>query len=73
LPLLTGFGFRRVPAVGAQAQQGSVMRLDLKADLAVDPTDQRIKSVDGDVDHSLTVGALQMGMRRRRGSIGRRG
>ena len=48
------------------------MRLDLEADLAVDPADQRIKNVDGDVDHSLAVGALQMGMRRRRYLVGRR-
>jgi hypothetical protein len=41
-----------------------MMGLDLKAHLTVDPADQRIESVDGDVDHGLTIAALQMGMRR---------
>lgn len=65
----------RLAAVGAEAKQGRVMRLDLEADLAVDPADQRIKNVDGDVDHRLAVGALQMGMRNWRcvaGRLGRR-
>jgi len=48
------------------------MRLDLEAELAVDPADQRIKNVDGDVDHGLAVGALQMRMRGRRGLVGPR-
>jgi hypothetical protein len=47
------------------------MRLDLKADLAVDTADQRIKNLDGDVDHGLAAGALQMGMRSRRGLVAR--
>lgn len=40
-----------------------MMRLDQEADLAVDPADQGIQNVDGDVDHGLAVAALQMGMR----------
>ena len=51
------------PAVGAEAEQGSMMWLDQEADLAVDPADQRIQSIDGDVDHGLAAAALQMGMR----------
>lgn len=49
-----------------------MMRLNLKADLAVDTADQRIKNVDGYVDHGLAVGALQMSMRSRRSLVGRR-
>ena len=48
-----------------------MVRLDLESDLAVDSGDQGVEHVRGDVDHGLTVGALQMGMRRRRDSIGR--
>jgi hypothetical protein len=40
-----------------------MMWLDQEADLSVDPADQRIQSVDGDVDHGLAAAALQMGMR----------
>jgi hypothetical protein len=43
-----------------------MMRLHLESDLAVDPADQRIQGIYREVDHCLTVGALEMGMRGRR-------
>jgi hypothetical protein len=44
-------------------------RLDLEANLAVDPADQGVQDVHRDVDDCLAVGALQMGMRSRRGLV----
>ena len=49
------------------------MWLDLEAHLAIDAADQGGQHVHGDVDHCLAVGALQMGMPSRRGTVGRFG
>jgi hypothetical protein len=46
------------------------MWLDLEANLAIDAADQRVQDIYGDIDHRLAVGALQMGMRSRRGVVG---
>jgi hypothetical protein len=40
------------------------MRLDEKADLAIDSADQGVQGIYRDVDHGLAVGALQVGVRR---------
>jgi hypothetical protein len=50
-----------------------MMWLDLEANLAIDAADQSVQDIHGDIDDRLAVGALQMGMRSRRGMIGRFG
>ena len=50
-----------------------MMWLDVEANLAIDAADQRVQDVDRDIDDRLAVGALQMGMRGRRGMVGRFG
>jgi hypothetical protein len=49
-----------------------MMRLDLEADLAIDPADQWIQGIHREVDHCLAVGALEMCMRSRCCLVGRR-
>jgi len=49
------------------------MWLDVEANLAIDAADQRVQDIHGEIDHRLAVGALQMGMRGRRGMVGRFG
>ena len=50
-----------------------MMWFDLEANLAIDAADQSVQDIHGDIDHCLAVGALQMGMRSRRGMVGRFG
>ena len=50
-----------------------MMWLDVEANLAIDAADQRVQDIDGEIDHRLAVGALQMGVRGRRGMVGRFG
>ena len=47
--------------------------LDLEANLAIDAADQSVQDGHGDIDDRLAVGALQMGMRSRRGLVAWRG
>jgi hypothetical protein len=42
-----------------------MMRLDLKANFAIDAADQRVQDIHGDIDHGLAVGALQVRVRSR--------
>jgi hypothetical protein len=52
-----------VPAVGAKAQQRSMMWLNVEAHLTIYPFDQGVQGISGNVDHRLAVGALQVSMR----------
>jgi hypothetical protein len=70
---LTGFRKRRAPAVRAEAQQSSMMWLDVEANLTIHIADQGIQDIRGDIDHRLAVGALQMSMWNRRCPVGRFG
>jgi hypothetical protein len=73
LSLVTTFWKGQAPAVGAEAQQSSMMWLDLEANLPIDAADQGGQDAHRDIDQGLAVGALQMGMGSRSGLVRRLG
>jgi hypothetical protein len=73
LSVVTTFWKGQGPAVGAEAQQGSMVWLDLEANLPIDAADQGGQDAHRDIDQGLAVGALQMGMGSRSGLVRRLG